>query len=207
MEAMTPNPSLKLSPNGVAHWACGAGALPQFCAAVPARHAAGATLARTLGITKRMLAKARLEEDMLNLLGPRLRAYFPEEAHENPAVWLSQTFGQVLKAIVAGDTAAVSLACDLIEKDPMLPFGKLIKSDLARALKKQVELLVASERAQVLGATVKLLNQEYAPRELEDYCKLAKKLPGPEYLAALSRAAPRNPKAERLLAYLAQSDA
>jgi hypothetical protein len=46
-----PNPSLKLSPNGVAHWACGAGASPQFCAAVPARHTAGATLARTLGRT------------------------------------------------------------------------------------------------------------------------------------------------------------
>jgi hypothetical protein len=46
---MRPNPSLKVSPNGVAHWACGAGASPQFCAAVPAHHTAGATLARTLG--------------------------------------------------------------------------------------------------------------------------------------------------------------
>jgi hypothetical protein len=35
----------------VAHWACGAGASPQFCAAGPARHTAGATLARTLGST------------------------------------------------------------------------------------------------------------------------------------------------------------
>jgi hypothetical protein len=154
-----------------------------------------------------MSPKARLEDDMLQLLGLRLRTYFPQDGHENPAVWLSQTFDQVRRAIVVGDTEAVSLACDLIEKDPMLPFGKLIKSDLARALKKQVGLLVASERAQVLGATIKLLNQEYAPRELEDYCKLAKKLPGPEFLAALSRVAPRNPKAERLLAYLAQSDA
>jgi hypothetical protein len=49
VRAVRPNPSLKLSPNGVAHWACGAGALPQFCAAVPARHTVGATLARTLG--------------------------------------------------------------------------------------------------------------------------------------------------------------
>jgi carboxyl-terminal processing protease len=47
---MRPNPSLKLSPNGVAHWACGAGASPQFCAAVPARHTIGATLALTLGL-------------------------------------------------------------------------------------------------------------------------------------------------------------
>jgi hypothetical protein len=52
---VTPNPSLKLSPNGVAHWACGAGASPQFCAAVPARHTVGPTLARTLGIMKKIV--------------------------------------------------------------------------------------------------------------------------------------------------------
>ncbi len=154
-----------------------------------------------------MSPRARLEKDMLKLLGLRLRSYFPQNGYENPAVWLSQTFDKVRKAIVSGDTAAVSIACELIEKDPMLPFGKLIKSGLARALKKRNALLVASERSQILRATIKLLNQEYAPRELEDYCKLAKKLKGPEFHAALARAAPRNPKAERLLFYLKYSDA
>jgi TonB family protein len=43
----------------VAHWACGAGASPQFCAAVPARHTAGATLARTLGFTRRTMYTVR----------------------------------------------------------------------------------------------------------------------------------------------------
>jgi hypothetical protein len=47
--AVRPNHSLKVSPNGVAHWACSAGASPQFCAACPARHTVGPTLARTLG--------------------------------------------------------------------------------------------------------------------------------------------------------------
>jgi hypothetical protein len=49
---LRPNPSLKLSPNGVAHWASGAGASRPFCAAGPARHTAGPTLARTLGLTQ-----------------------------------------------------------------------------------------------------------------------------------------------------------
>jgi hypothetical protein len=53
VRTVRPNPSLKVSPNGVAHWACGAGASPQFCAAVPARHTAGPTLARTLGLTEK----------------------------------------------------------------------------------------------------------------------------------------------------------
>ena len=152
-----------------------------------------------------MSPRQRLEEDMLQLLGLRLRAYFPPEGHENPAVWLSQTFAVVRAAIAKGDPVAVSLACSLIEQDPMLPFGKLIKSDLARALKKQVAMLVASERAQVLNAVAKLLNQEYAPRELEDYCKLAKKLPVAEYRAAVADVTTKNAKAKQLLAYLSDA--
>jgi hypothetical protein len=154
-----------------------------------------------------MSPRARLEEDMLALLGPRFRLYFPENAHENPAVWLRRVFQQVRISILSGDTSAISLACNFIAKDVMLPFGKLIKSDLARAMKKQINLIAASDRAQILVATVKLLNQEYSPRELEDYCKLTKKFPASERMAALSLAAPRNAKAEHLLSYLAQSAA
>jgi hypothetical protein len=51
VKTVLPNPSLKLSANGVAHWPSGAGASPQFCARCPVRHAVGASLARTLGIT------------------------------------------------------------------------------------------------------------------------------------------------------------
>jgi hypothetical protein len=48
----------------VAHWACGAGASPQFCAAVPARHTVGATLARTLGVATHMFDHRRLTTAM-----------------------------------------------------------------------------------------------------------------------------------------------
>jgi len=149
----------------------------------------------------------RTAEDLLELLGPRLRAYLPSDGHGNPAVRLGQTFEIVRTAVKAGDTVAISLACELIEKDPKLPFGKLIKSDLSRALRQQVKLLVASERAQVLGATAKLLGQEYAPRELEDYCKLARKMPYAERLAAVAEVRTRNAKAEQLLASVRLSDA
>jgi hypothetical protein len=203
--AVQPNPSFEARPNiktlapqsGAGyHPLCGARVLLLASASI-----------QTLGCTPHMSPRAVLEADILLLFGTRLRAYFPAVAHDNPAVWLSQTFDAVRKSIASGDKIAVSLACELIAKDPMLPFGKLIKSDLARALKKRTELLVASEQAQILAATLKLLNQEYAPRELEDYCKLAKKLAGSEYWAPLLLAVPKNPKSKKLLAYLAHSAA
>jgi hypothetical protein len=140
----------------MAHWPSSAGPTAHFALAVQRAMPLGSPLTQTLGSTPHMSPQVRLKEDMLELLGLRLRAFFPKNEHENPAVWLSQTFEQVRQAILAGDAAAVSLACELIEKDPMLPFGKLIKSNMARALKKKVGLLVASERTQILGATVKL---------------------------------------------------
>jgi hypothetical protein len=77
-----------------------------------------------------------------------------------------------------------------------------VKSDLARALKKQVSRVISSERRQVLAATAKLLNQDYAPRELEDYCKLIKKFPREEITLALVDISPKNAKSAQLLGYL-----
>ena len=149
-----------------------------------------------------MNPRERIESELLEMLGPRLRGYLPSDGHENPAIWVSQTFGIMKSAVASGDTQAISLACELIEQDPKLPFGKLVKSDLARALKKQIVKVIASERRQVLTATAKLLNQEYAPRELEDYCKLVKKFPREEVLLALCSVSPRNTKSTHLLGYL-----
>jgi hypothetical protein len=149
----------------------------------------------------------RLEHEITSLLGPRLRAYFPASTQDHPGIWLSQTFTGLAEAIEVGDAVAVSLACDLIHADPMLPFGKLIKSDLARALRKRASKLLPGERALIVATTLKLLKQDFAPRELEDYCKLLRKFPAQEYQPMLPAITPKNAKSVKLHAYLAYSDA
>lgn len=151
-----------------------------------------------------MSSKALAQAEMQELLGPRLSAYFPASKHEHPGVWVLELFRCIATAIKAGDTVAVSMACALIEDDRQLPFGKLIKSGLARALRQRHELLTASERAQVLGATVTLLNLRYAPRELEDYCRLLRKFPQGELRPALACITPCNASAERWQRYLTE---
>jgi hypothetical protein len=75
----------------------------------------------------------------------------------------------------------------LANNDPTwLPFGKLIKSNLARALKKVAPQITMTNRSKIITATVKLLQANHAPRELEDYAKLVKKFPSAEYAALIA---------------------
>jgi hypothetical protein len=154
-----------------------------------------------------MSPRERAELDIVELLGPRIREYVPKDALDHPAIWVSQCFTALARAVAGGDERAISLACDFIDLDPKLPFGKLIKSNLARALKKQIQRLVVSERLQLLGATQKLLNLPYAPRELEDYGKLLRRFPREEVENMLSAVEPSNSKAKHIVQLLAASDA
>lgn len=149
-----------------------------------------------------MRPHAAAEKEMIALLGERLRPYFPESAVDHPGIWVDMLFRRLREAIGAGDRVAVSIACDLIEKDPKLPFGKLIKSGLSRQLRKSPQFLVASERAQVVNTTLRLLALPYAPRELEDYAKLLSKLPRHEYAEKLSLIEPQNEKCSQIREYL-----
>ena len=106
------------------------------------------------------------------------------------------------QAVTHGDTRAISIACDLIQLDPKLPAGKLIKSNLARALRKQVARLSASDRQQILTTTGYLLGLPFAPRELEDYGKLVKRFPPSEVQAMLASVVPTTPKAQHIVRLL-----
>jgi hypothetical protein len=149
-----------------------------------------------------MTPRATAEHEVTELLGERLCAYFPETAVDHPSIWVGMVFQRLREAIRTGDRVAVSIACDLIEKDPKLPFGKLIKSGLSRQLRMSPQLLVASERAQVVSTTLRLLALPYAPRELEDYAKLLSKLPSDEYAERLALIEPINEKCSRVKEYL-----
>lgn len=149
-----------------------------------------------------MTPRAAAENEVIALLGERLRPYFPEAVVDHPGIWVDMVFQRLREAIGTGDRVAVSVACDLIEKDPKLPFGKLIKSGLSRELRKSPQFLVASERRQVINTTLRLLALPYAPRELEDYAKLLSKLPSDEYAEKLSLIDPQNEKCAHIKEYL-----
>lgn len=121
---------------------------------------------------------------------------------DHAGIRLSSALHQLAGAIKRGERSAVDIGYRLIMQDPSMPFGKLSKSTIARALKQRRELLTEHEKDALAGKTAKLLSLPFCPREVEDYCRLVKKLGTAQATVAANSATPLNDKARSLVAYL-----
>ncbi len=140
--------------------------------------------------------------ELEQVLGLSLSRYYPDEAIQHPGIHLNNVTRNLAGAIKNADPLAIEDACKLIALDPRLPFGKLIKSDLARALKKSARYVSSQNRARIGKTTAALLSLEHCPRETEDYCKLIKKFGETESIAVLELTNATDKKSMVLAAYL-----
>lgn len=145
-------------------------------------------------------------EELAAVLKADLSRYDTETRTDHLGIRLDCAMRKVAQAIKQGDRSAVILGYRLLMEDPHLPFGKILKSNLARALKHHIELLTGQEKLGLADKTAHLLSLPFCPREVEDYCRLVKKMGHPivENVIAMSR--PINEKAQSLLAYLGTSE-
>ena len=143
-------------------------------------------------------------EELEKFLEVRLTSFETEPGIDHPGIRLDHACENIARRIKSGDREAAELGCQIILKDPHLPFGKLIKSGIARAFRHRIELMSDSAKDGLIEKTSELLSLQFCPRETEDYCKLVRKL-GPEAMRRVvcsSRA--RNEKSTKLLAYLSE---
>jgi hypothetical protein len=137
--------------------------------------------------------------ELEELLGITLARYRPKEDIDHPGIELSMLANNLAIWVAKADALAIEDACKIISHDPHLPFGKLIKSGLSRALKKSAQYIPEKDRKKIVNATAALLSLEFCPRETEDYCKLIKKLGAKEVLATISLASPIDVKSKTLV--------
>lgn len=121
-------------------------------------------------------------EALEECLGEKLDQFDPGPPIAHQGIRLSQVCRQVALEIRKDNASAVRIACRVMMEDPEMPFGKLIKSGFARALKQRVHLLSEMQRRGLAAKTVALLELAFCPRETEDYCKLIKKFGRAELL-------------------------
>lgn len=140
--------------------------------------------------------------ELEELLGVTLSRYYPKKEVKHPGIALSQLSNNLREFVAKGDGLAIEDACKIISHDPHLPFGKLIKSDLSRALKKSADYISSQDREKIVKVTAALLSLEFCPRETEDYCKLVKKLGIKEVKQLLSLAKPLDEKSKLLVSGL-----
>jgi hypothetical protein len=143
-------------------------------------------------------------ENLEKFLELEMAIYDPKPRIDHSGIRISHACQNIAQRIKNGDSEAARIGYQIIVRDPHLPFGKLIKSGIARALRQQVELISAAERAGLVEKTSELLSLQFCPRETEDYCKVVRKIGPAAIQIVIEKAHAKNEKSMRLLAYLNQ---
>ena len=124
------------------------------------------------------------------------RSLQPYEAKEGDTQWIYPIMDEVIRGIEAGDIARIALGIDFIEEDALFPFGRTLKSNTARALRRSC--LNEMQKSRLRARISTMLATGNIPREMREYAKLLRTIGVGEHWAHLEREIPReNPYAMR----------
>jgi hypothetical protein len=127
----------------------------------------------------------------------------PREHQENDVRWVYPVMDSVIEGIEAGDRACIALGVDFIEEDQSFPFGRILKANTARALRRAK--LDDKQIARVRKRVVDMLVNGNVPREFRQYAKLLRHVGIGEGLPEIEQRIPsENPYAKRWLNYFRQ---
>ena len=128
----------------------------------------------------------------------------PQRIEQGTKVWVYPVMDQVLKGIKVGDGACIRIGVEFIEQDQHCSFGKLLKSDTARALRQRDEL-PDDLKERLRNRIVTMLLHGNVPHEYQEYAKLLRKIGFTEHWPNMrSKASRHNPYVQRYLKYFEQ---
>ncbi len=98
----------------------------------------------------------------------------PAEVVQGDRRWVFPVMGKVIAGIETGDVACQHLGVEFLEEDTRFPFGKILKSNTARALRRTPLCDELKDRLRKRLAAM-LLNGN-VPHEYKQYAKLLKRI-------------------------------
>jgi hypothetical protein len=98
----------------------------------------------------------------------------PKEHVEGSRKWLYPVMEKVIAGIERGDQACKRIGIEFIEEDGKFPFGKILKSNTARALRRAE--LSKAEIERIRKRMIHMLIEGNVPHEFKEYAKLLKKI-------------------------------
>jgi hypothetical protein len=107
-------------------------------------------------------------------MGIVARDLSPMEHSERGRNWVYPVMDKVIEGIEAGDLACVRLGIEFIEEDAKFPFGKRLKSNAARALRRAS--LSDEQKQRIRRRVFGLLRAGHIPHEYREYAKLVRKI-------------------------------
>ncbi len=101
--------------------------------------------------------------------------------------WIYPVMDRVIEGIEAGDLACAELGVEFIQTNDSFAFGKITKSNVARALRRAT--LTEAQKERIRRRVIEMLEAGYLPREFRQYAKLARKLGLREFLPRIKQLA------------------
>jgi hypothetical protein len=98
----------------------------------------------------------------------------PPEHAEGEVKWVYPVMDKVIAGIEAGDAACRRIGIEFIEEDCRFAFGKILKSNAARALRRSE--LTGEEQERIRRRLVMMLLAGNVPHEYKQYAKLLRKV-------------------------------
>jgi hypothetical protein len=98
----------------------------------------------------------------------------PLEHTEGTAHWVYPVMEEIIKAIELNDAAAIQIGIEFIEEDQKFPFGRILKSNTARALRRAT--LTPDQAKSVRKRVIHMLLRGNVPHEYKEYAKLLRKV-------------------------------
>jgi hypothetical protein len=114
--------------------------------------------------------------------------------------WIYPVMDRVIEGIESGDLACAEIGVEFIEEDASFAFGRILKSNTARALRRI--LLTEEQKQRIRKRVLEMLSASYLPREYRQYAKLARKIGLGEWLSEIKGQVPmENPWVRRYYEY------
>jgi hypothetical protein len=98
----------------------------------------------------------------------------PAEHSEPGRRWVYPVMNKVIEGIEADDAACVRIGIEFIEEDAKFPFGKILKSNTARALRRAS--LSEEQKQRVRRRVFGMLRAGHVPHEYREYARLVRKI-------------------------------
>lgn len=101
--------------------------------------------------------------------------------------WIYPVMDCVIEGIEAGDLGCAEVGIEFIQTNDSFAFGKILKSNVARALRRTT--LTEEQKERIRRRVIEMLEAGYLPREFRQYAKLARKLGLREFLPRIKQLA------------------
>ena len=97
-----------------------------------------------------------------------------KEHEESDRRWIYPVMHAVIDGIEAGDAACIQIGIEFIETDQRFPFGRILKSQTARALRRAA--ISPEQQTRIRKRVIGMLTAGNTPREYREYAKLLRKI-------------------------------